>query len=169
MTDGWGAAELALLIAERGVRALYARYCDAVWRRDSEAFVGCFAHEAVWKVAGLEMRGPEAIRTQFEAFVGQPHQVMMFTGLPNLDIAGDEATSRIAITEYSRPSGAAMMRTLGVYYVWLVRDGKGVWRFSRRHLDLTYMGAANFVDASIERPDYGPPPAMPLADAPTLP
>jgi hypothetical protein len=41
------------LIAE-GVGQLQAPYADAVWRRDRDAFLDCFAAEGEWKIAGLE-------------------------------------------------------------------------------------------------------------------
>ena len=31
------------VIAESGIRQLHARYIDAVWRKDADAFANCFA------------------------------------------------------------------------------------------------------------------------------
>ena len=46
-----------LYVADSGIRQLYARYIDAVWRKDADAFGKCFAENAEWKIAGMHMRG----------------------------------------------------------------------------------------------------------------
>ena len=45
--------------AEAGIRQLHARFVDAVWRKDADAFAECFAHDGEWKIAGLELAAEE--------------------------------------------------------------------------------------------------------------
>ena len=45
------------VVAEAAIRELHARYTDAVWRKDYDAFADCFAENAEWKIAGLVLRG----------------------------------------------------------------------------------------------------------------
>ena len=45
------------LAAESAIQQLHARYIDAVWRKDADAFADCFAKDAEWKIAGMHMRG----------------------------------------------------------------------------------------------------------------
>ena len=42
-----------LVVADCAIRQLHARYIDAVWRKDIDAFVDCFAEDAEWKIGGI--------------------------------------------------------------------------------------------------------------------
>ena len=50
-----------LVAADHGIRQLHARFVEATWRMDSTAFAECFAEDGQWKIAGLDLRGREAI------------------------------------------------------------------------------------------------------------
>jgi len=43
--------------AQAGVRDLHARYTDATFRKDFDAFAGCFAEDAQWRISGRVFRG----------------------------------------------------------------------------------------------------------------
>jgi uncharacterized protein (TIGR02246 family) len=154
---------LDLLIAESAVRQLHARYIDALWRKDTAAFVGCFTVDAQWKVAGLQASGRVQIGNQFEKLMAPSERVVMFVGMPLIDIEHDKASSRVHVTEYVKRRDGSAMRTIGIYYDrYLCEDG--CWLFQQRHFDLCYRGAPDFSAAFCEVPDYGPPPGMPDAD-----
>lgn len=50
-----------LLQTELAIRQLYARYVDAVWRKDVESFGICFATNAEWRLSGVVVQGRLAI------------------------------------------------------------------------------------------------------------
>lgn len=43
------------------IRGLHARYIDAVWRKDYDAFGDCLARDAEWRIGGPDRRGRPAI------------------------------------------------------------------------------------------------------------
>src|SRR5579871_1207168 len=47
--------------AECMIRQLQARYCDAVWRLDFEAFGDCFTETCEWRIGGAIIRGRKEI------------------------------------------------------------------------------------------------------------
>jgi uncharacterized protein (TIGR02246 family) len=153
---------------ETAIRQLYARYVDAVWRRDVEAFVACFAADAEWNIAGRRLRGHDEIGSGFLAFMAPAERVMMQLGPPAIDVgAPTTATGRTLVSELIKLLDGRAMRTIGVYYDRFVRQG-GHWRFGWRHWSLTYYGPPDFSGAYYDSPDFGPPPAMPPRDEPTL-
>ena len=160
------AQKVEFLIAESAIRQLYARYNDALWRKDSDAFVDCFAAGAVWKIAGLTICGSAEIRSLFEKYMAAYHKVMMFTGIPVLDVGMGTATGRVPITEYSKLPDGQAIRTLGIYYDRYVEEA-GRWRFSWRHFNLYYYGPPDFSEPYYECREYGPPPAIPGPNDPT--
>jgi uncharacterized protein (TIGR02246 family) len=157
---------MEFLVAESAIRQLYGRYSEALWRKDSDAFGECFAAEAVWKIAGLTISGRAQVRNLFERYMAQAYKVMMFTGIPILDVGGGTATGRVQITEYSRLPDGRAIRTLGIYYDRYVEEA-GRWRFSWHHFDLCYYGPGDFSEPYYECREYGPPPAMPGPTDPT--
>ena len=52
------------LAAESGIRQLHARYLDAVWRKDFDAFGDCFAENAEWRIGGKILRGRDHVYFQ---------------------------------------------------------------------------------------------------------
>lgn len=155
------------VIAECGIRQLMGRYADAVWRQDSKAFAECWSEDAQWKISGREANGRVEIAALFEASVAPNERVMMWTGIPVLDLDGDEATGRVQVTELIKRKDGAGIRTLGLYYD-RYRAEAGRWRFARRHFNLYYYGAPDLAgDIYPEVLEYGPPPGMPGEGDPT--
>jgi ketosteroid isomerase-like protein len=155
------------LIAESAIRQLYARYTDAVFRKDSASFIDCFAAEAEWKIAGMNLRGHAQIVDQFKKFMATTERVLMFPGTPILDIGDNSASGRTYVTEYVKLANGQAIRTIGIYYDRFVKQQDG-WRFLWRHWTLSYYGPPDFSAPFYDAPDYGPPPAMPGADEPTV-
>ena len=50
-----------LYVADSGIRQLYARYIDAVWRKDADAFGKCFAENGEWKISEERTYDPAAV------------------------------------------------------------------------------------------------------------
>ena len=156
-----------LMIADCGVRQLYARYVDAVWRRHRDAFLDCFAEDGEWKIAARHMRGRGEIASGYDALLAPSQRVLMLLAPPVLQVAAGEVSARTPITELIKLRDGGGVRTIGVYYDRFVDQGDR-WRFASRHFDLFYYGPPDLSADVYASPDYGPPPAMPAPDAPTL-
>jgi ketosteroid isomerase-like protein len=154
------------LIAESAIRQLHARCADAVWRKDSAGFADCFAQDAEWKIAGMRMRGREAIKAQLEAFLEPLERVIMFFGVPILEVGKGTASGRTYVTERNKAKDGRTASTIGIYYERFVDQGDR-WRFSWRHWMLHYIGPPDMSAPFYECQDYGPPPGMPGPDDPT--
>ncbi len=155
-------------VADSGIRQLHARFTDAVWRKDAVAFANCFAEQGEWKIAGIHLRGRSAIAGTIDKLLAACARVQIIPGMPILELEQDgTATGRISITELAKMVDGSSAMTLGIYYDrYLVEDG--LWRFQWRHFGLHYRGPVDLSAELVESPDYGPHPAMPGADEPTL-
>jgi len=156
-----------LVIAEYGIRQLHARFADAVWRKDPEAYADCFAEDAEWKIATMHIRGRADIGGTFAKLLAACARVQIIAGTPLLEIGQGTATGRIQITELAKMADGSSAMTLGVYYDRYVEEA-GRWRFQWRHFGLHYRGPTDLSAALVECPDYGPPPGIPGSDEPTF-
>lgn len=154
------------LVAECAIRQLYARYCDAAWRKDTESFVDCFTEGATWKIAGKTIVGRAEIGSCLEAFMAQAEKVMMFLGMPVLEVDNGTATSRVQVTELLKLKDGSAIRTLGIYYDRFAREGDQ-WRIQWHHFNLYYYGPPDLSEPYYECLEFGPPPGMPGPDDPT--
>ena len=159
-------AQLAFLVAESGIRQLYGRYADAIWRKDITAFSDCFTENAVWKIAGRTVRGRTEIGGFFKMTLVPSERVMMWSGVPVLDVTGNIATGRTQITELIKRKDGSAKRTLAIYFDHFV-ESDGVWRFQWHHFNLHYLGPPDLSSSYLDCMEYGPPPAMPGPDDPT--
>jgi hypothetical protein len=155
------------VIADSGIRQLHARYIDAVWRQDVDAFANCFAEYGEWKIAGLHMRGRAEIAGTIARLLGACERVLMTLGLPVLEVGRGTATGRIQCLEFAKLRDGSSAMTIGIYYDRYVEEG-GHWRFQWRHWALHYRGPTDLSAQFIEGPDYGRFPNMPGPDEPTL-
>jgi uncharacterized protein (TIGR02246 family) len=155
------------IIAECACRRLHARYADALWRKDPDSFAALFSEDAVWKVAGMQLRGRSEIRSAFAGFVANLDRSMMLFGDPVVEAGEGWATSRTLVTERNRFADGRTATTIGVYYERMAVEADGQWRFTWRHWDLHYIGPPDFSAEPYPVKDYGPPPAMPAPDDPT--
>lgn len=155
------------LTVECGVRQLMGRYADAVWRQDSEAFGQCWCEDATWKISGREAHGRAEIVALFQLSIGPSERVMLWNGIPVMELQDQGAIGRVQVTELIKRRTGEGFRTLGLYYDHY-REEASVWRFARRHFNMYYFGApdltGDFIPGVLE---YGPPPGMPGADDPT--
>jgi hypothetical protein len=166
MIDKVGGAQLSFLLAESGIRQLYGRYADAIWRKDVTAFAECFTQDAIWKIVGRTLRGRKALGRFFEMTLVPSERVMMWTGTSVLDLVNDSATGRTQVTELIKRKDGSSWRTLAVYYDRFVATGS-TWQFQFHHFNLCYLGPPDLSNAYFKCADYGPPPAMPSSDDPT--
>lgn len=158
---------LERLLAESEINGLHARLQDAVWRKDLEAFADCFCEDATWKIAGRVIEGRADIQAFLANALALSERVMIFTGIPILEIEGGKASGRVSSTEYVKRLNGDAVRTLGVFYDRYVKDGDR-WRIAWRHFAMHYYGPPDFSAPLFDAADFGPPPGMPTLEDPTM-
>jgi uncharacterized protein (TIGR02246 family) len=152
--------------ADYGIRQLHARFIDAVWRKDAQAFGACFAQDGEWKIAAMHIKGRAEITAKFALLLSACDRVQIIAATPLLDFAENGVSGRVSVTELAKMADGSSAMTLGIYYDRYVEED-GRWRFASRHWGLHYRGPVDLSAALVECPDYGPPPGMPAADEPT--
>ena len=113
-------------------------YCDAVFRRDADDWIACWAEDAVWKLPSLEVSGHEAMRPawinamsayKFTGFFGNPGHIV---------VDGDTAEARTYTTEHLEKTDGSFMRIYGAYDDKLVKRD-GTWVFKTRTYNVLRM------------------------------
>jgi ketosteroid isomerase-like protein len=106
-------------------------YCDAVFRRNADDWIACWAEDGVWKLPGMEVSGREAMKPawikamsayKFTGFFGNPGHIV---------VDGDTAEARVYTTEYLEKTDGAFVKIFGAYDDRLVKRA-GAWVFSSR-------------------------------------
>jgi ketosteroid isomerase-like protein len=154
------------LVAESAIRQLHARYTDAVWRKDYDAFGDCFTEDAEWRISGMVLRGRVEIVDTIEQLMSRFRRVLVTLRTPILEVGNGRASGRTYLTEQSVSSDGRAYGPIGIYYEHFVDQGDR-WRFSWRLFQTHYTGSPDMSGTLFDNPDYGPPPAMPPLDAPT--
>jgi ketosteroid isomerase-like protein len=146
--------------AESAIRQLHARYIDAVWRQDPEAFGDCWTENANWKIVGSEMNGRGAIVAFFVNIMQNFDRVIQFFHPPILEIEDGAGAGRTYVTEHNAFKDGRRAFTIGLYHERYRRDADR-WRFTWRFFDLFYMGPADLSKPFLPIPEYGKPPWHP--------
>ncbi|RYD93263.1 MAG: nuclear transport factor 2 family protein [Sphingomonadales bacterium] len=154
------------LAAERGVRQLQARYVDAVWRKDFEAFGDCFTEDGEWWIAGQHLQGRAQCRGLLEKVMPAIERVYMTFGTPILELRDGAAIARTYVTEMNASKGKPAIFAIGIYYDRCVeQDGR--WRFAWHHYQSYYHGPGDLSGLFRPMNDYGAPFGMPAPDEPS--
>jgi uncharacterized protein (TIGR02246 family) len=151
---------------EFAIRQLQARYADALWRKDADAFAALFARDAEWKVAGMHLKGREEIRATFARFMVHLDRSLMTFRTPIVDVVDGVPCARTYVTESNSFADGQTADTVGIYYERFVQED-GRWLFAWRHWNLYYIGPPGMTTPFYDCIDYGPPPGMPGQDDPT--
>ncbi len=125
--------------AELAIRALEARYCDAVNRRDAEAWSATWAQDSQWTLLGRTINGRAGIRAAWQTAMDSYPMVfhMPVTGLVTL--RGEHALCRWYIHEFVRDQKGNALQFMGVYNDTCVPYGDA-WVFKSRRFDIIYYG-----------------------------
>ena len=127
-----GSTEDRLAIRER-----LEAYADAVFRQDEAAWAACWAENAVWHFAGLDLRGVDAIRETWRAAMA-PFSLTLFYVVPGeIIVTGDRASARSYTDETLVLAEGGTRWIAGRYDDQLVRNGN-IWRFAERRYALLY-------------------------------
>jgi hypothetical protein len=150
--------------AESAIRQLQARYTDAVWRQDCDAFADCFAEDGQWRISGMVLVGRPQIRDTIARILGRFRRVLISFGTPIVALGDGGVSARTYITEQCAWKDGNTNISIGRYYERFVAQGEH-WRFSWRLFELHYRGPPDLSGTYFDCPDLGPPPAMPASDA----
>ena len=156
----------SLAEAQAGVRELHARYTDAVWRQDFDAFAGCFTEGGEWRISGRIFRGRQDIRDGIAVILSRFNGVLITFRNPILTVGEGRASGRTYIDERCAWKNGDTNISVGCYYEHFVEEGDR-WLFEWRLFDMHYRGPPDMTGTFIEHIDYGPPPAMPPRDTAT--
>jgi len=121
------------------VSQLNARYCDAVMRRDSDAWRSLWHRKSRWYFLGEWIEGQDAIVERWEAAMSGFPVVYHQINSEMIDASKDEATSRVYIDEEIVTADGDALHFIGVYNDHCVRQGNN-WLYLLRRFDLIYQG-----------------------------
>ncbi len=152
-----------LIAADVNIRQLHARFADAVWRQDGEAFANCFARDGLWKIAGMEIAGRAKIAEACGAMLGRCSHIHIITGLPIFELVDGGARGRLNMTEFARMQDGSTAMTIGWYHDDYVEEN-GLWCFKKRHWSMKYRGPPDMTGHFADTPNYGAFPDGPAAD-----
>ncbi|MCX7284543.1 MAG: nuclear transport factor 2 family protein [Novosphingobium sp.] len=155
-----------LIAADFGIRQLQARFFDAVWRQDAEAFANCWTVDGIWKIAGMEVRGRPALIEACEKLLGRCRRIHLLAGPAMLQSEGEGVIGRLNVTEFATMHDGSTAMTIGWYHDRYAEED-GLWRFASRHWSFKYRGPPDLTGAWVETPDYGAFPGFPGADEET--
>lgn len=125
---------------ELAIRALVARYADAVHDRSAEQWGATWSTDGVWEIAGQTITGRDAIVQFWQEAMARFPFAMLMMGSGEIWLDGDTASGRWYLTEYTRDSNGEGWMTLAAYIDQYRRSPEGAWLFTRRRYDIRYIG-----------------------------
>src|SRR5688572_4329322 len=128
---------------DQEIRDLVSRYCHAIAERDDAAWADTWAEDGEWVVLGSTVRGRDAILAHYQKLVSGVSFVVQFAHNGLVEIQGDTAKGRWLIAEYLQGAQGRGGQNLARYRDDYARGADRRWRFARRELVPTYLGAAD--------------------------
>jgi uncharacterized protein (TIGR02246 family) len=153
-----------IIVAKDAIRELYARYTDAVFRKDADAVSDLFTENAEWRIGGLVMSGRANIVEALKRVFPNYERIVLNFRDPIIDVGDDTANVRAYVNELSRFADGRPYGPIGIYFDRCAKEG-GRWRFAWRLFQTHYAGPPDMSVAFFDNPDFGAPPAMPPLDA----
>jgi len=139
-------------VEELAIRNLVARYADAVNRRDEALWGSTWAADGEWLILGHQPRGRDDVVALWRNLMGSFSFVLQLIHSGNVDIGADHVTGRWYMSEIWKRADGSSGLTVGVYQDFYVQT-EGDWRFSRRRIDLLYMGPPDLSAEPIPLPN----------------
>jgi ketosteroid isomerase-like protein len=133
------------------IQELVHRYCDALCRRDREAWVATWAEDGVWNVGRGEVVGQDALSEAFLRIMELFEHVLQIIHNGEASVDGDVARGRWYITEYGLTAKGRRTFYIAHYDDAYLRTAHG-WRFARRRATWHYHGEPDLTGV------FGPPP-----------
>jgi len=135
------------LADELEIRSLVARYADAVNTSDEAAWGATWSSDGVWELMGHSFAGRDVVVTTWRGAMATFEFVFQEVHSGFIELDGDSAIGRWAMTEIGRTSAGDPMLMLARYEDDYVRAAEG-WRFARRSLQVVYRGAPDLSPAA---------------------
>lgn len=145
----WAPATGAQLADELAIRALVARYADAVNRVSAEDWGATWTAEGEWRLLGQVVRGREALVNFWQAAMGTFRWVFQLVHSGEVQFPaeaggaaagqGGRARARWYLSEVGETGGGERVFTVGVYHDDLLLTPHG-WRFAIRRFAPLYQG-----------------------------
>jgi hypothetical protein len=134
--------EAALSVAdELAIRALVARYADAVCRRDPAAWAATWAQDCRWDLGGGRVTsGRSETLNLYLTAVAKYDWVGQVVTTGRVEVDGDSATGWWYLIEFNQRAQGDGTLHLGHYDDEYVRTPDG-WRFASRTMHMIYRGA----------------------------
>ena len=127
---------------ELALRALMARYVDAVNRRDGKAWINTWAEDASWLLMGQEARGRDNILAMWQQMMANFEFAVMMPSSCLFEVDGYFAKGHWYLQEFTRDLAGNAAGVLSRY-----RDNysrvDGQWLFQSREYDVMYFGPAD--------------------------
>ena len=150
----------SLAEAQAGICELHARYSDATFRKDFDAFAECFTPDGEWRISGRVFRGRDEIRQGISTILGKFIRVLITFRTPILTVGEGVASGRTWIDERCAWKNGDTNIAIGLYYEHFVQAGDR-WLFDWRMFETHYRGGPDMTGEFFDHKDYGAPPAMP--------
>ena len=126
---------------ELAVRTLVARYCDAVCRRDGDAWIATWAPDCRWDLGGgRTTEGREATLALWTSATARYPWVAQLAPTGTVQLDGDRGTGSWYVLELNRLLDGSGALHLGHYADRYVRTAHG-WLFAERRFTMVYRGA----------------------------
>lgn len=126
--------QLKNLEDEAAIRALVARFTDALIVSDVEEFKTLWVKEGNWIIQHPNSQSSEGIGNISEMFIALKKQsdfIVQFAQSGVIKIDGDKATARWVVHEVSKGAGKTYHQNYGLY-IDVMKKSKGKWRFVQR-------------------------------------
>lgn len=125
---------------ELAVRDLVARYCDAVCRRDADAWVATWARDCRWDLGrGRVTTGREATLALWTTAIAAYPWVAQLATTGTVEVRGDRGTGSWYVLELNRLADGSGALHLGHYDDTYTRTDDG-WLFAERRFSMVYRG-----------------------------
>ncbi|QUD90405.1 nuclear transport factor 2 family protein [Phenylobacterium montanum] len=124
------------------VRERIEAYGDAVFRRDSEAWIANWAEDGVWRLLGAEFRGRPQIQSAWLKAMEAYALVGFYCAPGYLRLDGLRADVRVYTREILIDHKGSAVNVMGVYQDQLIKQD-GAWLFAERAYTVLHSDASN--------------------------
>lgn len=106
-------------------------YADAVFRHDADAWIACWAEDAVWRMPGVEVSTKPNIKAAWEGAMANFTLAAFFSSPGSIRIAGETAEVRVYTQEILILRDGGVRKIVGAYDDRLAKVGAD-WLFAAR-------------------------------------
>jgi hypothetical protein len=131
--------ELRRVVDDLEIRALVARYADAVSNNAGQAWIETWAKDGRWTIGGTTSEGQEKLLETWNRLMALFEKVVQLPQNGLVELEGERATGRWGVIELGRPKAGNPSLILGNYFD-VYRRVETSWKFSERRLEIIYTG-----------------------------